>query len=273
MDKQELWVFHVLSSDSVGSSAVWAAQRVPDGHVTVVPNIFVIREIDVTDTENYLASANIFDIAKKNGWWDGKETFDFTKVYSGGEYNHRYYSGRRWWGAMKLMVPDLEFPSNYTNLRDDAPYPFSVRFLAKTRRATEPCQTVMVSDVFVSRPSIGHPLDLTKDLLLVHLVIESYDGEIEQPGQPGVKGSWERSRAIYRTDYSHILEIDQSSTDRALPCGLLQSVAHKLLCAFLCGPDSLQVVWHRAQGGVVDRQNSAMWAFRYVQQIALRYTE
>ena len=66
VDKQELWVFHVLSSDSVGSSAVWAAQRVPDGHVTVVPNIFVIREIDVTDTENYLASANIFDIAKKN---------------------------------------------------------------------------------------------------------------------------------------------------------------------------------------------------------------
>lgn len=34
IDKEEAWVFHVLSDDT-GASAVWAAQRVPDDHVSV----------------------------------------------------------------------------------------------------------------------------------------------------------------------------------------------------------------------------------------------
>ena len=54
VDNIETWVFHVLPSDANGSSAVWAAQRVPNGHVTVVPNIFIIREMDLSDTKNYL---------------------------------------------------------------------------------------------------------------------------------------------------------------------------------------------------------------------------
>ena len=43
-DPHEAWVFHVIPDDT-GASAVWVAQRVPDDHVAVVANAFIIRDI------------------------------------------------------------------------------------------------------------------------------------------------------------------------------------------------------------------------------------
>ena len=36
IDPEDSWVFHVLGDDT-GKSAVWVAQRVPPGHVSVTP--------------------------------------------------------------------------------------------------------------------------------------------------------------------------------------------------------------------------------------------
>jgi Peptidase family C69 len=48
-------MFHLLADDT-GASAVWAAQRVPDDHITAVANQFVIGEIDLGDPTNFMAS-------------------------------------------------------------------------------------------------------------------------------------------------------------------------------------------------------------------------
>ena len=45
-----------MLADDTGASAVWVAQRVPDDHITAVANQFVIGQIDLADTANFMAS-------------------------------------------------------------------------------------------------------------------------------------------------------------------------------------------------------------------------
>ena len=63
-DPNEAWVLEVFGvgpdwdPESGELGAIWAAQRVPDDHVLVIPNWSVIKEIDLGDPENFMASTN-----------------------------------------------------------------------------------------------------------------------------------------------------------------------------------------------------------------------
>ncbi len=82
-DKKEVWQLEIMGEgpDQIGS--VWAAQRIPDGHVGVSANICRIGELNLKDKDHFMASENVFEVAKKMEFWDGKETFKFWKAYSG----------------------------------------------------------------------------------------------------------------------------------------------------------------------------------------------
>jgi len=77
-DMNDTWIFHIVSDDEKGTSAVWVAQKVPSDHAAVVANLFVIREIDFNDSNNFMYSKNIKDVAIKRGYWKDGEKFDFT---------------------------------------------------------------------------------------------------------------------------------------------------------------------------------------------------
>ena len=131
-DRNEVWIFHILpplkAEDTYG--AIWAAARVPDGHVTALPNTFTIRGIDLEDGANFLYSQSLVGAAEAVGGWRAGEALDFTKVFGAGEYGSKYYSGRRVWRALTLLgSPEVaaSLPAEYGDLHADAPYPPSVR--------------------------------------------------------------------------------------------------------------------------------------------------
>lgn len=85
-DPKEVWHFEVFGEGPDKIGGVWAAIRIPDEHVGVSANIPRISKVDPKDTENCMASANVFDVAKKLGFWDGKKPFRFWEAYAGGNY-------------------------------------------------------------------------------------------------------------------------------------------------------------------------------------------
>ena len=215
------FIFHVLPDDS-GQSAIWAAQRVPDTHVGVVANMFTIRAIHpdaATDGQpDFLFSDSVHAVAKRKGWWapaDGP--LDFTRVYSDGEYAHKFYSGRRMWGALRLLAPTTPLPSNYTDLRtQSAVYPTTTA----TTRKLSPLDLIAVHrDMY----------DGTPFAMATGLAAGPFGNPDRYAASASTKlaGNWERSIALYRTTSSHVVQARaptlSRSTSSAPPASLLPS--------------------------------------------------
>lgn len=89
-DPNEAWMFHIMPDDT-GASAIWVAQRLPDDHIAVVANQFVIKEVD-PDSEDFMYSSNLWSVAEKHGWWNpsmGK--LHFLKTYAPARYVYTHH--------------------------------------------------------------------------------------------------------------------------------------------------------------------------------------
>ena len=105
VDREEAWVFHVLADDT-GTSAVWAARKVPDAHVAVVANQFVITTLPPEEQgSQWLASANVKDVATRSGLWDGSGQLNFLEVYGLSHPHLSTYSTRRVWRVFDVAAP------------------------------------------------------------------------------------------------------------------------------------------------------------------------
>lgn len=108
-DANEAWLM------AIAAGKHWLAQRVPDDEAAIIPNIYVSREIDLTDTVNFLGSPDLVQYAKNKGWYSSG-TFIFTDVYGTGSSSSEYARQRN---GQKLLTTNV--------VPDGQPLPFSVK--------------------------------------------------------------------------------------------------------------------------------------------------
>ncbi|MBQ4445046.1 MAG: C69 family dipeptidase [Prevotella sp.] len=116
-DKNEVWIFEIYGEGPDKIGGVWAAVRIPDDEIAVSANISRISTLNLKDKDRYMASENVFDVAKKLKLWDGKSEFCFWKAYSGENYFHekKNYSVREFF-IMNTLAPSQHLSDTVENL-------------------------------------------------------------------------------------------------------------------------------------------------------------
>ncbi|MCK4371894.1 MAG: C69 family dipeptidase [candidate division Zixibacteria bacterium] len=101
-DPDEGWLFCVVNGKH------WLASRVPDDHVASVANTYSVRQVNVSDTMNCLASDDIVEYAIQRGWYDPDVDgpFDFAAAYADPETASDIRNYARQWSGLRRIASD-----------------------------------------------------------------------------------------------------------------------------------------------------------------------
>ncbi len=121
LDTKEVWHLEIVGPGVDKIGAIWVAQRIPDDHVSVNANASRIRQIDLDNAKDFMASDNVFKVARDSGWWTPENgPFEFCYAYDP-DGRDSFASRRREWRALSMLAPSLELKPNAEN------YPLSVK--------------------------------------------------------------------------------------------------------------------------------------------------
>jgi len=160
-DPNEVWILEIFSvgpgwdPESGEPGALWAAQRLPDDEVTMIPNWSIIKMIDIGDTSNFRASSNYQQVAIHHGWWNpesGKE-FIWQEVYAPVP---REWATSRFWLFNALYNPGLpELPDRWTTdpFKGDDQYTQFVEPLSLYPFSFKPNKPLTVQDIMAFQRS------------------------------------------------------------------------------------------------------------------------
>lgn len=262
-DENEAWVFEIIGpgpmwtqgSDSPG--AVWAARRVPDDHVTVAANRSRIGELDLDDSDNYMASSNVESFAEEMGYWDpDEEPFQFWKAYCPNPYGAPYYQRRREWRALSMLAPSQDFDPYLDPAGEQ--YPFSIK----------PDDKVSIADVMdILRDYYeGTEFDLTEGMAAGPFGTPNRyptPGDVKPENRKDT--DWERAISMFRCSYSFVSQARDWLPD---PIGGVawfgEDAPHTTVYTpIYAGVTDLPEAYETGARDKFD-ENSAWWAFNFV---------
>lgn len=148
-DRKEVWQMEILGAGRDVIGGVWAAQRIPDDHVAVSCNIPHIGKLQRGNSEYFICSDNIEDVARKYGLWDGKGDFVFWKAFNASYANGKNFRERDFF-LLNSLAPSLGLSMDMDEM------PFSVK----------PDQKVDVTDVMALLRSTyeGTDMDMCRNI-------------------------------------------------------------------------------------------------------------
>ncbi|MDR1865295.1 MAG: C69 family dipeptidase [Bacteroidales bacterium] len=268
-DKQEVWHLEIVGPGKGKTGAVWAARRVPDEHVAVNANASTIREIDLKNKNDFMASDNIFSVAETNGWYDSKkETFRFAYAYAPATRTS-IACRRREWRVFHLLAPSLQLDPNSENL------PFSVKPDAPVKKE----DMVRVFKDYYE----GSDFDLRKTLTVTNdsgkTVISPLANPFMKPDELKlfkINGGWgwrgERTIAVHYTVYATILQCRHWLPDEVggLCWFALDNVASSVYVPFYGCVKDLPQTYKTCGRETGFSRDAAWWAFNRLGTIAAK---
>lgn len=189
IDPKEVWMFEIYGAGPIDIGAVWAAQRIPDGHIGVSANRGRITTINLKDKKNFMASDNVHSLAEEMGYWDPNsgEAFRYDKAYG---RTPTFNNLRREWRVIDILAPS-------TN-RD--PWDREIPFSVKPDKKVSPRDLMKIHRDYYE----GTEFDMTKGLAAgPHHTPTRYSTPQRAP--KGTIG-WERSISIFRCAYCVVLQ-------------------------------------------------------------------
>jgi len=173
-DPDEVWVMEVFGVGPEWKKAggkpgaIWAAQRLPDDQVTLVPNWSIIKQIHPEDAGHFMVSSNYQQEAIDRGWYDPQsaQPFIWQEAYAP---LPQEYATSRFWAFYSTFAPNL-YPWPDRKMGGDVfkginPYYQYVEPLSIYPFSARPEQKVSVRDVIAFQRSVfeGTIYDITAD--------------------------------------------------------------------------------------------------------------
>ncbi|MBN2890482.1 MAG: C69 family dipeptidase [Bacteroidales bacterium] len=275
-DKKEVWHFEIVGPGTDKVGAVWVAQRVPDDHIAVNANASTIKQIDLKNKDYFMASENIYEVAKENGWWKEGEEFMFCYAYAPNS-RKSIAARRREWRVFDLLAPSLHLSPTSEN------YPFSVK-------PDQKVSVQMMIDVFKDYYE-GTPYDMTRNITTTNENGEKIVSPLANPFLPydqlkiqNVNGSWfyvdhethevsflgERTIARWYTMYGTITQSRDWLPDEIGGVVWLaqDNIASSIYIPVYCGVTDLPESYKTPGRTKGFNRNSAWWAFNRLGTLA-----
>jgi dipeptidase len=266
-DKKEAWHLEIVGPGAGNKGAVWVAQRVPDGHVTVNANASRIRWINPDDSDFFMVSDNVYTVAQDSGWWspeDGEFQFNYAYDPTG---RTSAAATRREWRVLSLVAPSLDLHPNSEN------YPFSVK---PDTLVTLGKMISIFQDYYE-----GTDFNFVKDLTWVNADGETEISPLANPFMPydmnklfRINGGWgwrgERTIARWYTMYATITQSRDWLPDEVGGVVWLafDNVATSIYVPLYCSVTDVAVPYKTPGRTEGYRSDSAWWAFNRLGTLA-----